>query len=121
MMKLRRNNPKRFSWYQEALNETAKYPEKGTGSLIAVTYCALGLGEAGEVQGKVKKIWRDDNGVISDEKRAAILDELGDTLWYVTRAAHELGSSLEEIAFNNVVKLRDRNARGVIQGSGDNR
>lgn len=110
-----------FSQYQQALNETAKYPEKETGSLIAVTYCALGLGEAGEVQGKVKKIWRDDGGVISDEKRAAILDECGDVLWYVTRLAGELGSDLESIAQANVDKLLDRTARGVIQGSGDNR
>lgn len=110
-----------FDHYQSILNDTAIYPEAGTGSLVAVNYCALGLGEAGEVQGKVKKIWRDDNGIISDEKKEAILGELGDTLWYVCRMANELGSSLAEIAQANVDKLLDRRERNVLGGSGDNR
>lgn len=110
-----------FDEYQDETKTTAIYPEVGTGSLVAVNYCSLGLGEAGEVQGKVKKIWRDDNGVITDEKREAILAEAGDVLWYLSQLTAELNSSLAEIARANIVKLRDRRERNVVQGSGDNR
>ena len=47
-----------FDEYQEATAETAIYPEAGTGSQIALAYVALGLSEAGEIQGKVKKTGR---------------------------------------------------------------
>lgn len=110
-----------FTDYQLATDETAIYPEVGTGSLVAVNYCALGLSEAGEIQGKVKKIWRDSDGVITNEHRAAIHKELGDVLWYVSQLASELGLSLETIARDNITKLQDRKARGVISGSGDDR
>ncbi len=110
-----------FDRYQEILNATAIYPEAGTGSWIALVYVALGLGEAGELQGKVKKILRDDNFIITDEKREAILAELGDTLWYVCRVAQELGADLSDVAQANVDKLLDRRERDVLGGSGDNR
>ena len=110
-----------FDIYQEILDQTAIYPEAGTGSWIALVYVALGLGEAGELQGKVKKILRDDDFIITDEKREAILAELGDTLWYVTRVAAELGADLSDVAQANVDKLLDRRERDVLGGSGDNR
>lgn len=111
-----------FELYQLETAKTAVYPESGEGTLIALNYVALGLGnEAGEVQGKVKKIWRDDEGVITDEKREAILDELGDVLWYMARVADELGVSLDQVAERNLTKLFGRLERGTLGGSGDNR
>lgn len=107
--------------YQLKTAETAVYPEVGEGSVLAVAYCGLGLGEAGEVQGKIKKILRDSNGIINDEHRSQIEGELGDVLWYVAQLASELGLSLELVAQHNLDKLADRRARGVLQGSGDNR
>jgi NTP pyrophosphatase (non-canonical NTP hydrolase) len=105
--------------YERVTGETGLYPESGTGSLTAITYCALGLGEAGECQGKLKKVWRGDAS-LADQK-AALLDEAGDTLWYLTRLAIELGSSLQELIDLNGAKVLDRKARGVIRGSGDER
>lgn len=110
-----------FENYQLEIEKVARYPEAGEGTVLALTYVALGLGEAGEVQGKVKKILRDDDGVITDEKREAILDELGDVLWYVTRMADELGESLADVAERNLIKLFGRLERGTLGGSGDNR
>jgi NTP pyrophosphatase (non-canonical NTP hydrolase) len=107
--------------YQESTVATALYPDALTGSVAAVLYCALGLGEAGEVQGKVKKIIRDDGSVITPEKRVEIAGELGDVLWYVARLAAELGYTFEEIAQANIDKLESRRERGVVTGSGDNR
>ena len=85
-------------------------------------YPILGLcGEAGEVAEKAKKIIRDGTGIVSDEDRRAIVLELGDALWYLTRIAADLGSSLEAVAEANIEKLRGRDERGTRRGSGDDR
>ena len=81
----------------------------------------LGLAsEAGEVAGKVSKVYRDDNGY-TDGAVAAIGYELGDLLWYVATTATYFGFSLSEIADMNITKLKSRKERGVIGGSGDHR
>lgn len=87
-----------------------------------IVYPALGLGnEAGEVQGKIKKVLRDNAGVFDKESRIKIADECGDVLWYLSALADDLGFTLEEIADANIVKLTSRRERGVISGSGDER
>lgn len=87
-----------------------------------IVYPTLGLGnEAGEVQGKVKKVLRDKDGVFDEESKKAIADELGDVLWYLAALADDLGWGLDAIAQLNLTKLDSRRERGVIQGSGDNR
>lgn len=107
-----------FAEYQEQAKQTAKYPVIGH----AVIYPTLGLtNEAGEVSGKIKKIFRDKEGIISDEDRAALRAELGDVLWYLAQISTELGLSLDEIAEHNIAKLLDRQVRGKIHGDGDNR
>jgi NTP pyrophosphatase (non-canonical NTP hydrolase) len=85
-------------------------------------YYVLGiLGEAGELSEKVKKLFRDHNGVLTDQYREEILKELGDILWYVSRLAVVLGSSLAKIALMNLFKLKSRKKRNKIHGDGDNR
>ncbi|MCK5416007.1 nucleoside triphosphate pyrophosphohydrolase family protein [Candidatus Parcubacteria bacterium] len=104
--------------YQEQAKKTALYPNVGKN----IIYPTLGLtGEAGEIANKVKKIMRDDNGIMTDEKKKEIGKELGDVLWYVAQIARELDVSLDEVANNNLEKLFSRLERGTIQGSGDNR
>ena len=61
--------------------------------------------ESGELAGKVKKIFRDKGGVISEEDRQALKGELGDVLWYLTQLCTELDLSLEEVASHNLEKL----------------
>ena len=107
-----------FSDYQQRSRATAVYPGAGDN----LVYPTLGLaGEAGEVAEKVKKLIRDDGGVLSDERRAAIAKELGDVLWYVAQVATEAGLDLDTIAAANLEKLLSRQQRGVLQGSGDDR
>lgn len=107
-----------FSEYQQKARHTAKYPVIGDG----VIYPTLGLtNEAGEVAGKIKKVFRDKAGVISSSDRDALKAELGDVLWYLAQVATELGLSLDDIAENNIAKLLDRQARGKIHGEGDDR
>lgn len=108
--------------YQVAAKETAIYPEAGTGSIMALAYAALGLAsEAGEVAGKVKKVLRDGNGVVTDENRKDIASEVADNLWYIAALAEELAISMDTMAEGNIAKLMSRKERGVIGGSGDNR
>jgi NTP pyrophosphatase (non-canonical NTP hydrolase) len=105
--------------YQEAAFKTAVYPEKGTGSLMAVVYTGLGLGEAGELQGKIKKVMRDASGKVTPEMKEAIIAEMGDTLWYLAALATELSITLEEVVQKNLANLKGRQERGTISGSGD--
>ena len=56
-----------------------------------------------------------------DELRAERALELGDVLWYVAQLASELGYELEDVANQNLSKLRDRSARGQLKGSGEHR
>jgi NTP pyrophosphatase (non-canonical NTP hydrolase) len=87
-----------------------------------IVYPTLGmLNEAGELAGKVKKIFRDKAGVISDDDKQALKYELGDVLWYMAQIATELGLSMNEVAEANIEKLFDRLERGKIKGEGDYR
>lgn len=105
--------------YQKIAGETAIYP--GQGSVDGLVYTALGLGEAGEVQNKVKKVIRDHGRVLTEEMRIAIAKELGGNLWYISQCATEIGMDLEMIAKMNLEELLSRQQRGVLMGSGDNR
>ena len=78
-------------------------------------------GEAGEVADKVKKVIRDGHREFTPEKKAEIMKEIGDVLWYCATLSHDLGYELEEVAQTNVDKLRSRMERNRIAGSGDNR
>lgn len=103
-----------FTDYQKLALETAIYPRN---EKTALTYTALGLAsEAGEYAGKVKKLLRD-----AEFNKAAAAAELGDCLWYVAACADALGIDLQDVALDNINKLRDRKARNVLGGSGDNR
>lgn len=83
-------------------------------------YPILLLGEeAGEVQGKFAKAIRDDFGDITEERKEAIILELGDCLWAIAEIAINLGYDLETVMERNIKKLTDRKERGVINGSGD--
>ena len=104
--------------YQKEARKTAVYTVMGA----RFVYPALGLcGEAGEIAEKVKKVFRDNSGVLVEEKRQEMKLELGDVLWYVANLAQDIGFTLEEIGQANINKLYSRQQRGKLNGDGDKR
>ncbi|RME08176.1 MAG: nucleotide pyrophosphohydrolase [Anaerolineae bacterium] len=88
--------------YQRLAQRTSGAGGEGEGRLIVA---ALGLaGEAGEFANMVKKRTAHGHAITSAE----LADELGDVLWYLAEAASAIGIPLEEIARQNVEKLRRR-------------
>jgi NTP pyrophosphatase (non-canonical NTP hydrolase) len=109
-----------FDEYMEKASVTATFTGKQKDHQLM--YLALGIcGESGEIAEKIKKIVRNDEGVISDEKRELIKLEIGDVLWYLSQLARTLGLSFEEVAVANIEKIMDRHSRGVIKSEGDTR
>ena len=105
--------------YQDKAEATAIYPDSSL-----VTYTTLGLvGEAGEVAEKVKKIIRSGRSHfdMTERENLEIAKEAGDVLWYLANLSGDLGYTLEDIANLNLEKLASRQARGVLEGNGDNR
>lgn len=106
-----------FNEYQKLAKTTAIYPKE-----YKLVYPALGLaGEAGEVAEKIKKLIRDTNGMVTETFRESIKKELGDVLWYISAISSDLDISLNEVAETNYHKLKSRQDRGALSGSGDNR
>jgi NTP pyrophosphatase (non-canonical NTP hydrolase) len=104
--------------YQKRSRKTALYTIIGH----PVIYPTLGLvNEAGEVAGKIKKVFRDKEGKFSEETLHALESELGDVLWYLAQVSTELGLNLDDIAEANLTKLSDRMDRGKLKGDGDTR
>lgn len=108
-----------FDDYQVESRKTAIYPRRDSENFM---YPALGLtSEAGEVAGKLKKVIRDMDGVIDETTRTEVAKEMGDVMWYVSQLASELKLNLNDIAQLNLDRLADRQKRGKLGGSGDNR
>ena len=107
-----------FDEYQKLASTTAIYPRVGNN----IYYPALALaGESGEVCDKISKIMRDSNDIITDEMKLELEKELGDVLWNLSQLATELDLSLDEVATNNLRKLKSRKDRNKLHGSGDDR
>jgi len=118
--------------YQAATRKTAIYVQAAADhvnycskveqiKLAELNYCALGLsGESSEVAGKVSKILRDKTGLTS-----SIIEELGkelgDVCYFLSETATTLGLDLEKIMEKNIEKLKKRQEKGVLGGSGDSR
>lgn len=114
--------PLTFDEYQEMTALT----DLGTSAQDSIKpgwlYYALGLaGETGELMEKIKKLFRDNNGVITEEFREAIKKECGDLLWYHARLTAFFDLKSSDVARDNIEKLLDRQERGTLHGDGDDR
>jgi NTP pyrophosphatase (non-canonical NTP hydrolase) len=108
-----------FEEYQRESRKTARYPEIHGNKFI---YPAMGVaGEAGEFMEKVKKMFRDDDGILTEKRKDEIVKELGDIMWYISQVCTDLGIDLEEVPKQNLEKLMSRMERNVLNGDGDYR
>ena len=97
-----------FDAYQAQAWTTNCYPVE---HMVACLVAGLA-----SVAGKFNKALRDEG-----DARHAMIAEIDNVLWYCACAcpARECGVSLEMVDRANLVKLADRQQRGVIGGSGD--
>lgn len=87
---------------------------------IRILVSALGLaGEAGEVGNIIKKQIGHKHDY--DTAVAKLKDELGDVLWYIADLANAYQLDLNEIAVQNVGKLRRRFPNGFSSEASINR
>jgi NTP pyrophosphatase (non-canonical NTP hydrolase) len=89
-----------FNEYQDLVTKTGYYPKE-----IELLYLGLGFGESGEIQNEIKKVYRDEHGQVTEARRAKIMDEISDLLWYLSVTLKVLGYSLEDVAKYNAVKV----------------
>jgi len=75
------------------------------------------VGEVGELAQLIKREYRDGTEPDKDVVEA----ELGDVLWGLTQIATDYEIDMFYVALGNLAKLHSRQARGVLNGSGDNR
>ena len=101
-----------FNDYQKLAQQTAIY----TDPMYPVTSLMIEAAEAADLF--VKPLLRGDDVEIDKVK---VVSELGDVLWNLANMAADQGLKLEDIAIFNVEKLKSRQARGVIHGSGGDR
>jgi NTP pyrophosphatase (non-canonical NTP hydrolase) len=105
--------------YQSLAHTTSLNTKIGNDTLA---YPVLGLAnEAGEVAGKLKKLYRDKNGIVDDDFRDMMIGELGDVLWYLAETCSQLNITLDLVAKENLSKLFSRMEKGTIKGNGDKR
>ena len=73
----------------------------------------------------MNQIWvkavRDNEGVLSVNDSTFIISLTGDIISGVAGYASKINESLERVALSSVEKLRLRQERGTLSGSGDNR
>jgi NTP pyrophosphatase (non-canonical NTP hydrolase) len=105
-----------FNEYDRLALRTAHHPTGGEEALLYVG-CAL-AGEAGEVANEIKKVSRDDKGVLSEDRRTKIIAEIGDCLWYLNSLANEIGTTLQWCAMVNIDKLEKRHADKLVATTG---
>jgi NTP pyrophosphatase (non-canonical NTP hydrolase) len=97
--------------YVAAASRTANRSAESTTRDRRINF-ALGLvGEAGEVANLVKKTEFHGHPL----GRPALVDELGDVLWYLAMLADEHGISFDELASHNISKLRTRYPSGFSE------
>ncbi len=80
-----------FDDYKEAIKKFDIYPKEAAG-----LFTILGLiEEIGEI--KLKKVYRDDEGEITKDRKSKILAELGDIYWYCAKGSNVINQDNFEI------------------------
>ena len=74
-----------------------------------IKYMAIGLaGEVGEVLNEIKKIERDDDNILTPDRKLKLKNELGDVLWYFVGICNRLYYKIDDILKCNQIKIKDK-------------
>ncbi len=103
--------------YQELSKITEKDYDPSEPHMRLISHTLGVAGEAGEMANYVKKGIFHEHGI----DREKIKDELGDILWYVALIAEASSIQLEDVALNNVAKLKRRYPEGFSVDKSINR
>lgn len=71
----------------------------------------MSLLECAEAGNEVKRISTKDGGVLTEDRRDLIVEEMGDEFYYFTARMNHLGVTLEDIIQINLQKLEDKHGR----------
>ena len=106
---------------QLTLNEymvLAERTDKPTDQLNGLRNASMGMvGESAETLEHMKKVL-DQGHKINEDK---LIEEAGDTLWYIAKLARYCNVTLEELAIRNINKLRKRYPQGFDSEKSVNR
>jgi len=97
---------KQFDKFQQLVDRT--YYFVGESKREELLYLALASNaEAGEMADEIKKLMRDDNGVLTEERKTKIKKEMGDALFYMAILASKLGFNFSDAADAELKKLEE--------------
>ena len=102
--------PLTLAEYQQKSWETRVHRLSEISAREQATYMFLALcGEAGEAANRWKKVLRDrPEGKPTDRDCDELAAELGDCLWYLTRCAEAIDTTLVDVAWGNLLKVHRR-------------
>jgi hypothetical protein len=118
--------PDTLTEYEDFNNRVDLYPnamqKQGPEHNFWCAYIGI-IDELGELSGFLKKRIRDGRGflMLTAVERDKIAKELGDIFWYFTKMCRYFKFGLKQIILGNKSKLKSREVRGVLRGSGDDR
>ncbi|MHB1059782.1 MAG: nucleoside triphosphate pyrophosphohydrolase family protein [Rhodanobacter sp.] len=103
-------------YQQMCAAKAGPYPGRGNNSVTEIQYLVLGLaGEVGEIANSLKKALRDEGAEVyplTPSRRAHLIDECGDSLWYLVQLTTALDINLSDVVAANRAKLEKRNPSG---------
>lgn len=89
------------------LNIFSEFQKSTENKDFDLKYMSIGLaGEVGELMNEIKKLERDDNFILTSDRKNKIKLELGDILWYFQGICRRMHISIEEILKSNIEKLK---------------
>ena len=85
-----------FNEFQDECIKTSAFKDN---PLFDLRYWALAIaGESGEVADEIKKSIRDENFILTPQRKELLLNEMANVLYYLSRMSTDLGVTLESLA-----------------------
>tara|TARA_B100001094_G_scaffold293595_1_gene313562 strand:+ start:429 stop:764 length:336 start_codon:yes stop_codon:yes gene_type:complete len=86
-----------------------------------LNYYSIGLGgEVGEVLNEIKKLHRDDNDILTEDRKTKIISEMGDCMWYLQGMCDSINVNIEDIFQSNINKISKNKSSLIKNSSNDN-